>query len=1186
MSKEDRNAAASGDAGKNKWDLPAFSSIGPYRVTRRVGSGGMAEVLEVVDPLWGRPRALKLLKRPDEPSLRFHKEHRLLSTIHHPGVVRLLRHAGPPGVPPYLTMELLVGQTVQGYIRSVGIPGSPRRIAEVLRILRELAIILDYLHSHLLLHLDIKASNVLILADGGVKLLDLGTGIALEPGHTSGFRGGGELSGTLVYASPEQLRGGALDARSDLYSLGVLSYRMLTGRQPFKGLNSRDVARKQLEWYPPGPSEVVDAIPGSVSALVMQLLAKNPASRPASAAVLLDRLHNLERAGLEPASRPAFVPPNIPTIGRRKVLMELETFLLKASSGSLCLLRGPPGSGISDLLNRLANKARLMGFGVLSSTAHPTQVALLTRKLLRAGAAPLEDPEETTEPLYRGGAHAAGSPTSAEGRTAGGSEACRAEVPDLEPGNGPLLLVLHQVPIPEERDVAFLLRLRDAARMVPFRVLVLLGHEGPYPLGVDPWNVIPNLFCLEPEPLNRAEVRHTLTLLLGGKSPPPGLSDRLHADCAGLPEHLLIQARSMLKAGLLESRTMGIPGLAPERRAWIDLSRGQQCRPRTVRESWLMRLAALDAPHREMLEPLALAACPLPLSLLEAAWEGSASGFRRVLGELSAQGILCRHSSTPVALLGLCSAMMGDLVRDRMGSRRRRELAGRLLCLTWPRTTTLGRLRILMEAGQYRLAALEAPAWYPVALADGSFEEVRACLGSLLDRQKKGLRLTGLEQVELVLGYAAALVVLEPEESERAFKAALRYSKSSSGLRGKVLLYHGEALSRRGEVTGAAGGLEAAPDLLRQAGHLGLASRAASELGWVALSTGDAVRGQGWMETGLALALAQGGQGDGVRGGSGSSNLRDHQQGAGELVARRGERLCGVAMARASRAALLFHQGAISQAESELRQVSMVLLDWAGHFHLSRTVALLSRVLCLQARFSEAGLELARISRLLGDSQDRLAVANIELAAASLELELLRLGGAMERLEQAEDLVLPGETEYSCRIAQLRARVHLAAGEDDRALTSLKRALPVASSSGLKVLESEMRATLGLTYGRLHRPEHSRALIRRAKSELRAAGNQPGLAWACRCEALSMPAEGQAARAFDCIAPWLDTEPAVLPSLWRLEASRLDAEARNQRARLDELRGEARRLLGLVHQRASIEDGYALSVHPWAELLD
>ena len=239
--------------------------IGPYRLVRRIGRGGMGTVYLAIrdDEAFQRRVAVKVLKRgmdSDAIVRRFRTERQILAGLSHPNIAALLDGGTTPDGLPYLAMEYIEGQPIGDFCESGHLDTSAR-----LRLFRDVCSAVQYAHQNLVIHRDIKPQNVLVTGDGTPKLLDFGIAKLLNPelgGETIAPTVAGVQMMTPEYASPEQVLGQPVTTATDVYSLGVLLYELLTGRRPYY-LASRtpaDIARIVCESVPVRPSTAVTAI--------------------------------------------------------------------------------------------------------------------------------------------------------------------------------------------------------------------------------------------------------------------------------------------------------------------------------------------------------------------------------------------------------------------------------------------------------------------------------------------------------------------------------------------------------------------------------------------------------------------------------------------------------------------------------------------------------------------------------------------------------------------------------------------------------------------------------------------------------------------------------------------------------------------------------------------------------------
>ncbi len=275
--------------------------LGPYRVLEVLGSGGMGVVYKAEDPQLKRPVALKaMLPRVAGGPIakrRFLREAQAAAAIKHDHIVTI-HQVGEDRGAPFLAMEFLEGESLHERLKRQ----SPLPIAEVLRIGRETAEGLAAAHQRGLIHRDIKPANIWLenrgepgaSATGGrVKILDFG--LARPAAEEAPLTQTGSIVGTPGYMAPEQAQGNPVDARCDLFSLGVLLYQMSTGQMPFKGHDMMSTLFALATQEPVPPMTVNFDVPAELSDLIMKLLAKSPEARPATARVVADTLERLSK---------------------------------------------------------------------------------------------------------------------------------------------------------------------------------------------------------------------------------------------------------------------------------------------------------------------------------------------------------------------------------------------------------------------------------------------------------------------------------------------------------------------------------------------------------------------------------------------------------------------------------------------------------------------------------------------------------------------------------------------------------------------------------------------------------------------------------------------------------------------------------------------------------------------------
>lgn len=273
-------------------------TVGHYRIEAALGAGGMGVVYRATDTRLGRLVALKFLPpdltRNPQATERLRREARAASSLNHPGICTIYdvdEHDGEH----FIAMELVEGQTL-----GTTIAGRPLAVPVLLDLAIGMADALDAAHTKGLVHRDFKPGNVMVTPRGQVKVLDFGLAkpSIVEANSTTGalLTSPGTAVGTIAYMSPEQARGVALDARSDLFSFGSVLYEMATGQPAFAGRTSAVIFEAILNRDPAPASTVSPAVPAALDALIRRAFAKSPAGRPSSARQMLEELRAIKRA--------------------------------------------------------------------------------------------------------------------------------------------------------------------------------------------------------------------------------------------------------------------------------------------------------------------------------------------------------------------------------------------------------------------------------------------------------------------------------------------------------------------------------------------------------------------------------------------------------------------------------------------------------------------------------------------------------------------------------------------------------------------------------------------------------------------------------------------------------------------------------------------------------------------------
>ena len=278
--------------------METVTKAGRYEIVGELGRGAMGIVYKAVDPVIGRTVAVKTIRLSEEATglkraellARFQTEARAAGLLTHPNIV-VVYDAGEEDGLYYITMELVEGKSLQALLDG----GHSFPLPRTLRIMDQTCNALQFAHERNVVHRDIKPANLMLTADDTVKITDFGTAKILQFGSTQQTS---HVMGTPSYMSPEQVKGRAVDGRSDIFSLGVMLYEMISGEKPFPGQNITTVIYKIVNEEPVPLRHIDPSIHPGISTVVMKALAKEPEQRYQSCREMLEELRNYRAQGI------------------------------------------------------------------------------------------------------------------------------------------------------------------------------------------------------------------------------------------------------------------------------------------------------------------------------------------------------------------------------------------------------------------------------------------------------------------------------------------------------------------------------------------------------------------------------------------------------------------------------------------------------------------------------------------------------------------------------------------------------------------------------------------------------------------------------------------------------------------------------------------------------------------------
>jgi tetratricopeptide (TPR) repeat protein len=1046
--------------------LKPGARIGGYVFMREIGSGGMARVLLAKDPA-GNLVALKVLRKSRFKTglTRFRREFRALARIHHPNVIRVETYGDLHGH-PFIAMEYVDGPDLHSLIRSFRSWEADKRWRRVEEILIDLCRALSAIHRRGLVHRDLKPSNVLISRDGACKLTDFGIVKDLDPSHDPHLST--TLVGTWAYASPEQISGQPIDHRSDLYSLGVILFAMLTGKRPFVANDMAGYLALHRDRPAPAPRDVSRDIPEHLDEICRRLLHKAPRDRYQSAQEILYRLEAEERVPL-PAETDDWVPP---FVGRELELEALGNAIaaLTARRGGVVVLEGDDGAGKTRLLQSATERARDLGIPCARvsypATEEPAPLATL-------GALVRSQLEELGNRAPRNAAKELEALASGDGRDAW------QVVGDLLQSvwsagldDGPRMVCVDDLHRAPARDVALLARV--VRKLVvddtePFLLIASLrpraspaadAFSAGEDLGTEPQEI-------DVRELSREAVTQIVVHMVGDSLGARLLGQRLHRETEGNAEFVTGYLRALAATGGLrsiEGATRGPQWTLTLRED--EIPTGHLEIPVAIRQRIKARLDAVPRADRRILEVLAVAGRELDLDVLLDVLDEDEDIVQDGLVRLVTAGIARERVVQETVYHQVTHRKLADVVYRDLDAERRSWLHRKMAAaLELHYANNPGALEIVGE--HYRQAGDAGRAYrYLVAAARRASD--RSLVQEAWDLTDKAGTLEDSAMADLtpadfrsyrrdLLTVRANVLYNKAEwgEAEKTWRAVLSLAEEAGDPRAacEARLKLATVLRRRGRVEDSRSFAEQALEASRRLHHREGVAEALHCMAALAWTQGDLDECERLASEGLMIAQG------------------------GALAERRAELLLALTAAQATRGHLAAATSGLVEAEGIFRELRLKrprclalaniaeLLTWQGE--------------PLQARQrAHAAVELGReLDYKLGAT-----AANRAMAVAAIDLGLYDEAAAGLALAEAlaREIDLPEETLTALvertRLAvergqPERAREHAAKGFEHAVKRDPERYLPL-----LQALLARSEAAID--------PVSARALVDRAEQAL------------------------------------------------------------------------------------------------------
>ncbi|MBT3219239.1 MAG: protein kinase [Proteobacteria bacterium] len=1111
----------------------------------------MAEVYEVEEPASGEHLALKRLIQTGVALKRFNREYETMTRLNHPNIVRVY-HYGIDGEMPWMTMELIDGTPVQAYAKQLGRPNNPSRQGEVMRCALEIAHALDHIHRRGLYHRDLKSANVLVLPDGRVKLVDFGAARLRDPIET--ITRDGEFVGTFAYASPEQLNGDPIDHRSDLYSLGILLYRLTTGKRPFNATDPHSLAQQHINAIPKLPREIVPTIPKEIQRIIMWLLEKHVDSRPESATTVVRTLR--QQLSLAP---PAIGPKEIYVssehlVGREEQIAQLRTFLSVCRPASVALVVGTQGSGRQTVMRAIEKESRDQQFKVYSSffRRDTDDIEPLATMLLTIGKA-VDTPTKGLRQALDQVANVAWATTFSNAYR---SETLRQAAQLLFPERGatdptPIVIMLRALQNAGPTGFEVLVGLRKLVQQLqpPVMFIADCSETADDPKSLSRMR-LPDAFRVSLPPLTVQQVALLVGRLLHRRPPPHLVAHRIHKASGGLPAFVEEVVKSMVGEGALR-----VEGRDVNRMEWAALPYLEIPVPPGANRRVLGALSALPADRRRLLEALAIAGGDTSLKVLAGALERTVREIRPAVDDLCHRGWteLVYTQGTDLRWRQL---LVEQVIIEHLSPPRRDVLRQLLVTQLIDAPPFDTQIQLLLEVGRIDEAVGRAIVWGRRHIDQNRPATALRVLDPIIANLAQEQSVSEEDKGQLYLLHAIASLLARPADARttESFKKADELSAAAGDLfRAEVQITRARLQQSVGDYQAYRRHLMSAWDLAAPHPPCRLSSQIATRLGQVQSMFGLLDESASWHGRSRRIA----------------SSRHDY------LV---------LAHANVGVASWQFAKGVIADARRTATESIAVFQQEQDARGLSLAIPIWVNCQRLEGRFSEALAVLYQELPRMRTAEAPSFYVRLLLSTAWCEMDLERLGRAQECVDELAAAVRSDE-HLHLRLESMLVwgRILLTSDNLEEALEVLNEVAQYAISSGLVVMGALANSLRAETLWKLDQKEEAKPLFDEALGLLQRCGDLSTTLAATIALARAAAVDISAEEIFQPLNSFLTAQPNDVGRLEKLLAQLRYDQHRGMN--ISQLKHEALAVFETICSRLNNTDRAIMRIHPWSRQL-